>query len=262
MTSHSVRADLLAAGAPAEREPISNLIARHEPALTATLDTPETVAYLELAYLELIRRDPVLLEATGESVLAALLLTAQLDLDPLAVDHVYLTPTRAGCVWTLGYGGLAELVRAGGVVGGLRARLVWDCDECRVWEDEKGDHFLYIPGEEAERRERRYALVTWKERAAGTWFARVAVVPLSRLAEARRVALLTTGAHGPWSPAEDAMYAKTAVLSVRPALPLDALAAYAAGWDGRTVAALTVDEHGAAQPEPAHATQADESEES
>lgn len=249
MTGHSVRADLLAASEPQERKTIRSLIDRMEPELQKSLGAPDAAARLARHYLTAVRLNPALYECTQESLLAALLLSAQVGLEPGPLGHVYLVPYKTECSWILGYTGMIELARRTDLVGGLRSRVVWDADECRVWEDEKGEHFTLTEGDEADRRERRFVIVTWKERAGGSWFPRVVKVPVSRIIRARKASPAASKGSGPWVTDETAMWAKTGIRAVRPWLPLSPEAGYAVSMDEATLSGIVVDDEGAAQPD-------------
>jgi recombination protein RecT len=93
------------------------------------------------ALLTAIRLNPLLHECTTESLLAALLLSAQVGLEPGPLGHVYLVPYKRECTWILGYTGIIELARRTDRVGGLRSIVLWDNDALHVWQDEKGEHF-------------------------------------------------------------------------------------------------------------------------
>jgi recombination protein RecT len=164
------------------------------------------------------------------------------------LGHVYLVPYKRECTWILGYTGIIELARRTDRVGGLRSIVLWNNDTWRIWQDEKGEHFTLEPGDPDKRKDRNSVIVTWKERAAGTWFPRVVHVPRSRVERARAASPAARKGSGPWVADETAMWAKTGIRAVRPWLPLSPEAAYAVAMDEAIVTAVEADADGAAQP--------------
>jgi recombination protein RecT len=237
------------AAEPVAQVTIRDLIARMRPELEASLRSPEAAGMLMRHYLTAIRLTPQLLGCTSESLLAGLLLSAQVRLEPGPLGHVYLVPYKTECVWILGYTGILELARRSERVGALRARVVWDVDEYAYSEDERGEHFTFKPGDEDMRAARRLVVVAWKERVGGTWLPRAVEVPRSRIERAKAASPALKAKSGPWITDESAMWAKTGIRAVRPWLPLTAEAAYGASMDDAIVVGLTTDEMGAAQPD-------------
>lgn len=234
---------------PKEVKTVRDLIQRMKPELEKSLQSREAAEILMRHYMTAIRLNPLLHECTSESLLAALLLSAQMRLEPGPLGHVYLVPFKGECVWMLGYTGMLELARRSERVAMLKARVVWDCDECQVWEDEKGEHYRYTEGPEQDRTERLYVVTTWKELAGGRWFPRVVKVPKSRIDRAREASPAARKSSGPWVSDETAMWAKTGIRAVRVWLPLSPDLARAAAVDDAIVHSVTVDSEGAAQPE-------------
>jgi len=166
----AVGAALERAAAPQDKRTVFDLIGSMETELVRSLGSPEAAAILARHYTNAVRYDETLRQCTPESLVGALLLSAQVRLEPGPLGHVYLWATRntkAGTyevTWSLGYTGIIELGRRGGAVG-LRATVVWDNDEYEApWENEKGLHWKHKPGAFVEERTDRIAvLVTWKE---------------------------------------------------------------------------------------------------
>jgi recombination protein RecT len=97
-----------------------------------------------------IRRNPRLLNASIESLMAAVMLSAQLGLEPGPLGHCYFVPFRNGKTGTyevsfiIGYKGYLELVRRSGQVRHLAARVVYEHDR---FEFEYGfeDRLTHVP---------------------------------------------------------------------------------------------------------------------
>jgi recombination protein RecT len=235
-----MKQELAKRNAPRAKQKIESLIEGIEPAIVASLGTPEGAKIVMRHYLNAIRYNDKLRECTTESLAAACLLSAQLRLEPGPLGHVYFVPYGQECVWVLGYTGIIELGRRSGATG-LRATLVWDCDEYEApWENERGLHYLLKPGEPEARQERLGVLVTWKDGE------RMALhCPPERIETARERSPAAKKGHGPWhgSASEiDAMWRKTGVRFARPWLPLSTDAVRGFQADNAIVSDIGIDE--------------------
>ncbi|MDE2468383.1 MAG: recombinase RecT [Bradyrhizobium sp.] len=253
MSDQSLDAALEVAAQPKDTRTVLDLIETMRPEIEKSLQSEQAAAILVRHYYSAIRFNKLLRQCTGESLVAALLLSAQVRLEPGPLGHVYLVPfrnTKRDChevVWMLGYTGIIELGRRGGAVG-LRAEVVWDNDEyVQPWSDERGLHWTLKPGEIKERRERVGCLVTWKEGVER----RSERVALHMPPE--RVDVAIKASRNPKARElreEDWYWRKTAVRFARPWLPLATeqaqTFAQASAADGAIVHALDMDETGAA----------------
>lgn len=220
--------------ASSERKDIRELIERYKPEIQRVLPASISPERLARTYMTEIRRNPLLLECTTESLLAALMLSAQVGLDPGPLGYVYLVPFKKECTWILGYTGIIELARRAGVAG-VTSEIIWDCDSFEPpWRNERGIHFMHRPGMITDRNERVGVLVTWKE--SGTVHA--LHVPPERIKRAREASPAARKGSGPWFTDEDAMWRKTGVRAARPFLPLSPAFALATVMDETTLAGL------------------------
>jgi len=235
------------AQAPATKT-VRELIDRMKPELEKSLQSKEAAAILTRHYFTAVRYNVKLLECSGESLLGALLLSAQVRLEPGPLGHVYLIPFKGECVWMLGYTGITELARRSERVGGIEAILVWNNDEYDYWRDEKGAHFKYRPGNIEHRTDRRLVCVTWKERVGTTWIPRVHETLPPRIARAQKASPAFRNHQGPWITDEDKMWLKTGIRDVRSQLPLSPDLVYASQSDDELIHGIVTDEQGAAQP--------------
>jgi recombination protein RecT len=243
MSTKEAREALERASEPQGRTKIRDLIDRMEPELVRSLQDPGAAQRLARHYLTAIRLTPALLECTTESLLAALLLSAQVGLEPGPLGHVYLVPFGAECTWILGYTGIVELARRSGSVADLSAEVVWDNDVYeRPWRNQTGVRYEHRPGDPEGRQERVGVLVTWRELSGGKWFPRAVDVDPGRVQRAQKASRAKSG---PWLTDPDAMWRKTGVRAVRPWLPLSPQAGYALAVDGATVTNLEVIEESA-----------------
>lgn len=216
------------------------LIEGMKPEIEKSLQDEAGAAILARHYYSAIRHNPLLMQCTPDSLVAALLLSAQVRLEPGPLGHVYLVPfkdTKRNAhevVWMLGYTGIVELGRRGGAAG-LTATVVREGDTLeKPWQNERGWHWEYKPAPEGAPGERLGALVTWredKERVA-LWMPpeRVdAAVKASRNPKARDLR------------EEDWYWRKTAIRFARPWLPLHTGdLARASAVDGGAVRSLDV----------------------
>lgn len=226
------------AAEPKPQRNVRDLIERMEPELVKSLQNPQAAQALMRHYLTAIRLTPKLLECTDESLLAALLLSAQVGLEPGPLGHVYLIPFGRECQWLLGYTGIIELTRRSDACADLVSEIVWDCDVYeRPWRNASGVHYEHRPGDVEARQERIGVLVTWRELSGGKWFPRALDVPLSRV---ERAMAASRAKGGPWVTDTDAMWRKTGVRAARPFLPLSPVAARAFATDGAVVAGVDV----------------------
>jgi recombination protein RecT len=247
--SDSLTAALEVAGEPVERKPFREVVERMRPELVKSLRDDAAVDILTRHYMTAIRLNPQLQECTQDSLLAALLLSAQVRMEPGPLNHVALVPYRGECVWMLMYVGIIELARRSERVAGLMSRVVWDCDEYVLpWVDERGEHFSLRPGPEDQRGDREGVLVTWKEKAGGSWVARALWCPPSRVERAKQASPAARKGSGPWTTDETAMWAKTGIRYARPWLPLSPDAGYAMQHDEAVLTGVAADADGAAYP--------------
>lgn len=115
---------------------VRSLIARQqseiEAALPGTGVTPERFARIVLTEIrKATKRDGTnpLLEASPASLLGAVMVFAQLGLEPGPLGHAYLVPYGKEITPIIGYRGIVELARRSGQVTSLVARTVHEGDE-------------------------------------------------------------------------------------------------------------------------------------
>ena len=170
-----------------------------------------------------LRRTPTLLECTPASLLGALMLSAQLGLEPGPLGHVYLVPFRNKGVrevtFVLGYTGIIALAYRGGAIKSITAQPVYADEAFKVvgGSAAKIVHEMLPPGERGESIKAFYALA--KLKAGGE----VWKVLYPDEIEARRLRSPAGKAfEGPWATDRLAMSLKSCVKALRPWLPLSA----------------------------------------
>lgn len=236
------------AAAPKEARTVIDYIEGMRPEIEKSLQSEQGAAILARHYYNAIRYNPLLMQCAPDSIVAALLLSAQVRLEPGPLGHVYLVPFHNGkrgvheVVWMLGYTGIVELARRGGAQG-LRAVVVRGQDEfVAPWQDEKGAHWKHVPNPDSAPEDRIGALVTWKE---GT--ERIALAMPPERVDVAIKASRNPGAAGLRN--EDWYWRKTAVRFARPWLPLTTDTGFAQAYHADGALVPTVDvEAGAALP--------------
>jgi recombination protein RecT len=129
---------------PAEQRTISQLLDAQRPqierALPAAFLRRDPDRFVRVVMTE-IRRNPTLLECTPESLLGALMLSAQLGLEPGPLGWVYLSSFKKECTLIIGYKGYIELGYRSGRLGSIRTATVFEGDEF-VYEERESGPFL------------------------------------------------------------------------------------------------------------------------
>ncbi len=174
------------------------------------------------------RRTPNLLACTPQSLLGAVMLSAQLGLEPGPLGHCYLIPFRNKGVlevqWILGYRGMIDLARRSGRIESIVAHDVLENDE-----------FDFEYGLDETLRHRP-ALAGRGEAIAYYALARFsggghAFIVLSRDDVEQYRGRSKAKDSGPWVTDYDAMARKTAIRRLAPYLPLTVEAAHALSVD-------------------------------
>lgn len=167
-----------------------------------------------------LRQTPRLLECTPQSLLGALMLSAQLGLEPGPLGHAYLVPFKNGrtgnyeVTWILGYKGIIDLAQRSGKLLSIESREVYTNDEFsfEYGLDPKLVHRPVLDGERGEPRA-YYGVAHFKD--GGRYF----LVMSKRDVDARRSRSKAKDS-GPWVTDYDAMARKTVIRAMAPFLPL------------------------------------------
>jgi recombination protein RecT len=130
-STETLSSALEVATAAPEARTVKQLIDGMKPELERSLQDERAAEVILRHFYNATRANPLLLQCTGESLVGALLLSAQVRLEPGPLGHVYLVPFKNRGVfevtWILGYTGIIELGRRGGAVG-LAANVVREGD--------------------------------------------------------------------------------------------------------------------------------------
>lgn len=221
------------AAAPKQQKTIYALLEQQTPQIEKALPAAIGAERFVRIVMTELRRSPKLLECKPESLLAAMMLSAQLGLEPGPLGHVYLVPFAGEVTWILGYKGMIELAYRSGRVRDVTAHAVYEQEEFEYFESETGSHFKHRPLPPSER---------GKERL---WYARARLTPSGSVVkviyrEDVEAAKLRSSAYkkgqGPWLTDEPAMCLKTAIRRLQPWLPQSPTMARAVEADDRPVA--------------------------
>jgi recombination protein RecT len=237
-----LRAELERAAAPEDVRTVFELIERQKPELAKALPDAIGVERFTRTVLTEIRRTPRLLECSPESLLGAMMLAAQLGLEPGPLGHVYFVPFKRAVEFIIGYRGYIDLAYRSGQVKQIGAELVHDGDAFHV---EKGSRpsIKHVPLGPAEDREIHATYAIAHLRSGGAPFA---VLYEAEWEQARRASASGKDGKGPWAEHRPAMIRKTAIRRLAPILPQTSIQAMALEADEAPAATLAevVDEGG------------------
>jgi recombination protein RecT len=210
-----LRAELERATAPEAVQTIYQLIDRQKPELEKVVGKTIGVERFTRTVLTEIRRTPKLLECKPESLLGAMMLSAQLGLEPGPLGHVYLVPFKGEVEFIVGYRGFVELAYRSGQVKDVAAALVY---EGEPFEYRKGTRpFLdHSPLPKSDGPEVLAAYAVARLRTGGTVFE---VIYAEDWEKARKASAAGSKNVGPWVDHLHAMIRKTALRRLEPWLP-------------------------------------------
>lgn len=231
------RADNLPAVNDGHPPTIAELINRQRGEIARALPAHLNADRLARIATTVIRTTPKLMECTAESLLGALMLSAQTGLEPGPLGHAYFVPYGNECQWILGYRGLIELARRSGKLDTIEARVVHERDEFdfAYGLEETLVHRPAMDGDPGP------VVAAWgmaKFKDGGHYF-----VVLSRadIDEHRKRSQTGRNNRGPWASDFDAMARKTVIRVMAPYLPLSAEQASALTYDETVNTAVQVD---------------------
>lgn len=204
---------------------IDHLLKRLAPQIQRALPKHMTADRLARIALTTIRTNPKLLECTPESLMAAVMQSAQLGLEPGILGHAYFVPFKngkTGCTdvqFQIGYKGLLELVRRSGEVTSIAAHEVYENDffEFEYGIDEKLTHRPNIAGDRGE----VYAYYAYaKYKDGGHSFLVMSKKDILEYAKKYSKSYYKGQFSGPWATDFDAMAKKTVLKQLMKYMPL------------------------------------------
>lgn len=124
------------------RKSIATLIQKQAPQFKLALGKSMDPERFTRVAMTTVRTNEGLQRCNPQSVLASLMLCAQLNLEPGPLGHAYLVPFGNECTFIVGYQGLIELAYRSGQVLSIYAELVHEHDafEQRLGTDRTIDH--------------------------------------------------------------------------------------------------------------------------
>lgn len=181
--------------------------------------------------LTTLRTNPALQECSPASLIAALVQSAQLGLEPdPRLGHAYLVPYKGACQLIIGYRGRIELARRSGEVASIEAHVVYEADTFRAAYGTSAE-LVHVPA--LRDRGEPMAVYAFARLRDGTtmWD----ILGLDDI-ERARASSRTKG--GPWQDHWAEMARKTAINRLAKYLPMTPEAAEADAADGAVVRGL------------------------
>lgn len=229
----------LAAAAEREKQPtVFDLIERMTPALERALPQHLGAERFARIITTEIRRTPKLMECSPQSLLGAMMQSAQLGLEPGPLGHVYLVPFRGEVQLIVGYKGFADLAYRTGQVKDLSAAIVYDGDRFE-YQYGTSPKLVHVPAGPPEGRMPTHFYALARLTTGGAPF--VVLFPDDIEAARQRSAAKDSG---PWVTDWPAMARKTPIrrLATGGALPMSPQLVRALNVDETTPAPVDVDE--------------------
>lgn len=214
---------------------VSQLLEQLKPQIARALPKTVTPDRFARIVMTTLRTSPQLMQCDPQSLMAAVMLSAQLGLEPGPLGHAYFVPYKREVTFIVGYKGIIDLARRSGEITSIEAREV--CD---------GDFFEFEYGLEPKLRHKPadgdrgrpthyYGVAHFKD--GGYYFD---VLPISEIEKRRERSAAKKS--GPWVTDYTAMARKTVIRHMAPYLPLSAEAARAVEADEGLVTGLPLDD--------------------
>lgn len=222
-----------------EGQTIVQMVEAMKPALTRLFASEKMSDRFVRVAITVIRTNPGLQRCNPQSLLAALMLSAQLNLEPGPLGHVYYVPFGREVTFVVGYKGLIDLARRSGEIASIEARAVREHDEfdyCYGLESR-----LYHKPADDNRGDITHVYGIAKFKDGGHYYD---VLSVGDIEQARQQSQTGRNNKGPWKDHYEAMARKTVIRRMAPYLPLNVEAAQAIEADEATVVQSTADEGG------------------
>jgi len=179
----------------------------------------------------ILKSTPVLANCSQQSLIGAVIQTAQLGLQPGNIGHIYLVPFQNKGVkevqLIIGYKGLVELVNRSGKASILNAEVVYENDTFQ-YEQGLNPILRHIPTA-GERGEKIGVYCIAKNLLANE---KVFVyLQKNDVEKVKKASKSSSGSYSPWNTWEEEMWKKTAVKRIVKLLPLSAEGQAAVGAD-------------------------------
>jgi recombination protein RecT len=204
-----------------DKPTIADLINRQRSEIARALPRHMDADRLARIATTTIKTTPQLMQCSAQSLLGALMLSAQTGMEPGPLGHAYLVPRKSKdrgweATWILGYKGIIELARRSGQLESIEAREVCERDE---FEFEYGlnEKLRHVPAMEGERGPivAFYGVAKFKD--GGHYFL---VMSKADVDQAKERSDAGKRGFGPWISDYAAMGRKTVIRRMAPYLPL------------------------------------------
>ena len=219
---------------PKEARTILDLIERQKPELEKVLPATITAERFARIALTELRRTPKLVECAPESLLGALMLCAQLGLEPGPLGHAYFVPFKREVVFVVGYKGMVKLAYDSGQVKDINTGVVHEGDAFE-WREGTRPFLDHTPSGPPAERAFTHAYAVARLKTGGTVFRVIFPEDVER---ARKASANATNPASPWQTDYFAMVRKTAVRRLAPMLPQSPTFAQAMTADDEPVEAV------------------------
>ncbi|BCJ86490.1 recombination protein RecT [Effusibacillus dendaii] len=206
---------------------IDGMLKRLAPQIARALPKHMTADRLARIALTTIRQNPKLLECTQESLMGAVMLSAQLGLEPGPLGHAYLVPfwdsktNSTNAQFQIGYKGMIDLTRRTGEIQTITANEVYENDTFEVEYGSNG-HLTHKPFMHGERGDvtKYYAYAKTKDGGEYFYYMTKEDVIKYRDKYTKSKNFKTGEIYGPWATEFDAMAKKTCLKQMIKYMPL------------------------------------------
>lgn len=200
---------------------IADYLKRMAPEITKALPKHMDPDRLARVALTTIRTTPKLLECNIQSLMAAVMQSAQLGLEPGLLGHCYIIPYGKEAQFIIGYKGMIDLARRSGNIESITVEPVYKNDYFKFKRGLNQDEFEHIPWDMRDDKEfdgpgelvRVYLIARFKN--GGYYFHRMSKSEI----DAHRKRSKASG-NGPWVTDYEEMAKKTVVRSAWKWLPI------------------------------------------
>jgi recombination protein RecT len=200
-----------------EQRTILDLIERQKPAVEKALAGTIGVERFTRTILTELRRTPKLYECNPESLLGAMMLAAQLQLEPGPLGLVYFAPFKRQVTLIVDYRGFIELAYRSQLVKDVSAQLVYEGDDFDYREGTRP--FLDHRPLPREKDDDRAIVAAWACARLKTGGAPFRVIYEAEWERARKASVLGSKGQGLWRDDRPQAIRKTAIRRLEPQLP-------------------------------------------
>ena len=202
------------------------------PAITQALPKSKGMDAERLSRMTLttLKTNPKLLECSIESLLGAVLQSAQLGLEPNLLGSCYFIPYRGVVSFQIGYKGLIDLVCRKGDVINVVAQEVRKGDTFE-YEYGKGETLKHIPAPNAERGEIEYFYAYANMKNGGFAFQVMHVSDIEKIRDEYSISYKFDKGNSIWSKHFEAMAVKTVIKRLIKYLPISVETQEAVSYD-------------------------------